>query len=568
MELGEAVLTERGDRRHRREAARGRGAVLERLHRRRARRSPPAPVREVQDVVANQAGVVHDPTGLYIRGGRADETGFIVDGVSAKDPLAGTGFGLDLGANAFAEVEVTTGGVGADVGDADLRRRLGHARATAATTSTARSPTSATTSASTRTGAAPERGHLRGHPRGARSCPASCASSPPARPASPTTSRASSRRRRRSESSLFDSDVLHAARRQPLERAGKLTYLPKPGMKLQGSYQRSLTVNQNTRMLQVTGNDAVDPARLPVRLRAPAGQRQYVRARQQHRVPQVDARAQQPVVLRGPGQPPLHPPPRRRQRPRLAARQRRLRARPGEHRRLSRRALRGRRTAIPSTRTCCSCCPAPASSTTAASPRAGTTTSPRRSSLKGDYTRFTANRGYELSRGFECKLNDYQWIDVIRPWVGAPIVTADGDTTQSNRLGEASDIWRVKPRRAALFVPEPVPLQRPDRQRRRSAPSSGRRASTWTTSWPTASSRSPMPIREALPRRVVRPPRAPLEGPAAAEAARQLPRPREPGAVLQLRALDAAAAPDVRLHQPRPVLPGPLVLLATSATRT
>ena len=76
-----------------------------------------APLRDAQDAVATQVGVVRDPTGLYIRGGRAEETGFIVDGVSAKDPLAGTGFGLDLGSNSFSEIEVTTGGVGADVGD-------------------------------------------------------------------------------------------------------------------------------------------------------------------------------------------------------------------------------------------------------------------------------------------------------------------------------------------------------------------------------------------------------------------------------------------------------------------
>ncbi|MDX1545394.1 MAG: TonB-dependent receptor, partial [Rhodothermales bacterium] len=73
-----------------------------------------APLRGVQEVVATQAGVVSDPTGLYIRGGRAEETGFVVDGVSAKDPLAGTGFGLDMGSNAFQEVEVTTGGIGAE----------------------------------------------------------------------------------------------------------------------------------------------------------------------------------------------------------------------------------------------------------------------------------------------------------------------------------------------------------------------------------------------------------------------------------------------------------------------
>ena len=55
--------------------------------------------------------------GLYIKGGRAYETGFVVDGVSAQDPLAGTGFGLDLGSNAFSNVEVITGGVGAEFGD-------------------------------------------------------------------------------------------------------------------------------------------------------------------------------------------------------------------------------------------------------------------------------------------------------------------------------------------------------------------------------------------------------------------------------------------------------------------
>ena len=74
------------------------------------------PVRDIQDVVATQAGVFEDPTGLYIRGGRANETGFVVDGVNAKDPLSGTGFGLDLGANALGEVEVNTTGADASVG--------------------------------------------------------------------------------------------------------------------------------------------------------------------------------------------------------------------------------------------------------------------------------------------------------------------------------------------------------------------------------------------------------------------------------------------------------------------
>ena len=76
-----------------------------------------APIQKVEDAVSLQSGVVKDPTGLYIKGSRAYETGFVVDGVSAQDPLAGTGFGLDLGSNSFSNVEVITGGVGAEYGD-------------------------------------------------------------------------------------------------------------------------------------------------------------------------------------------------------------------------------------------------------------------------------------------------------------------------------------------------------------------------------------------------------------------------------------------------------------------
>jgi len=74
-------------------------------------------VQKVEDIVGMTAGVSQDPTGLYIRGGRANETGYVVDGVSAQDPLAGTGFGLDLGANAYSSVEVTTGGVDVEHGN-------------------------------------------------------------------------------------------------------------------------------------------------------------------------------------------------------------------------------------------------------------------------------------------------------------------------------------------------------------------------------------------------------------------------------------------------------------------
>jgi outer membrane receptor protein involved in Fe transport len=73
--------------------------------------------RDIKEVVATQVGVTQTPFGVYIRGGRSYETGFYVDGVSAQDPLAGTGFGVDINAKALEEVEVITGGAGAEYGE-------------------------------------------------------------------------------------------------------------------------------------------------------------------------------------------------------------------------------------------------------------------------------------------------------------------------------------------------------------------------------------------------------------------------------------------------------------------
>jgi acetyltransferase-like isoleucine patch superfamily enzyme len=63
-----------------------------------------APVRQLQGVLNTQAGVVLNPEGVSIRGGRTYETAFIIDGVSATDPLAGTGFGIDLGITTYFQL--------------------------------------------------------------------------------------------------------------------------------------------------------------------------------------------------------------------------------------------------------------------------------------------------------------------------------------------------------------------------------------------------------------------------------------------------------------------------------
>ncbi|TAG53158.1 MAG: TonB-dependent receptor [Cytophagales bacterium] len=75
-------------------------------------------VRDVQQIVALQPGINQTPDGIQIRGSRAYETSYYVDGISAQDPLAGTGFGVGVNANSIQQLDVITGGAGAEYGDA------------------------------------------------------------------------------------------------------------------------------------------------------------------------------------------------------------------------------------------------------------------------------------------------------------------------------------------------------------------------------------------------------------------------------------------------------------------
>jgi outer membrane receptor protein involved in Fe transport len=77
-----------------------------------------AMVENITDLISQQAGVVQSDNEIHIRGGRTHENAFLLDGVSVQDPLAGTGFGLQLSANSIEEVEVITGGYNAEFGQA------------------------------------------------------------------------------------------------------------------------------------------------------------------------------------------------------------------------------------------------------------------------------------------------------------------------------------------------------------------------------------------------------------------------------------------------------------------
>ena len=71
---------------------------------------------DVKDVVAQQVGVVQTDNEIHIRGGRASENSYLLDGVSIQDPLAGTGFGLQLSTEAIQDIQVITGGYNAEYG--------------------------------------------------------------------------------------------------------------------------------------------------------------------------------------------------------------------------------------------------------------------------------------------------------------------------------------------------------------------------------------------------------------------------------------------------------------------
>jgi len=75
-------------------------------------------VQNTQDIVGNQVGVVQADDEIHIRGGRSYENAYLLDGISVQDPLSGTGFGLQISANAIEEIEIITGGFSAEFGQA------------------------------------------------------------------------------------------------------------------------------------------------------------------------------------------------------------------------------------------------------------------------------------------------------------------------------------------------------------------------------------------------------------------------------------------------------------------
>lgn len=407
-----------------------------------------ADLRGVKAAVATQIGVVMDPTGIFIRGGRADETGYIVDGVSAKDPLAGTGFGLEVGSGSIRDIELTTGGLGAEIGDAtsgvvSVRTRDG-TDTFAGSASVKMDNFGVNDDANSNFNESIYELSLggpivRGKLHFFVSTQVNLSDGFTRRVSTPDQVR----------TSLYKSTFWIPRTGNRWNGVSKLTYSFNPRKKLQISYQRSYTVNQNTRMLQVTGNDAVvapgfqyafvlspddantyahdnnisfvkwshvlnqksfyeiQASRLFTKLRADANGRNWRPTNVSSELdPESIVTFPANVFVNSDGQP------------------------------LDPNAL--------------FVLPGPGLVNNGGIATRFHDHFAEEIVVRGSYTRFSDDKNSRLSVGLEIKFNDYQWIDIIRPWVGAPIGEGD-DAESTDRLGSSSDIWRVKPRRGAIF---------------------------------------------------------------------------------------------------------------------
>ncbi|MFN0150228.1 MAG: TonB-dependent receptor [bacterium] len=74
-------------------------------------------INTVQDALSKEAGVVNQDGQLHVRGGRANETKYLVDGLPVSDPFVGTN-SLQVSFAALSEVNLLSGGFDAEYGEA------------------------------------------------------------------------------------------------------------------------------------------------------------------------------------------------------------------------------------------------------------------------------------------------------------------------------------------------------------------------------------------------------------------------------------------------------------------
>lgn len=78
------------------------------------------PVKEIEDILRTQVGFVTRNNEIHVRGGRAGEVLYIVDGVETRDPIGGLGIvkgGMNVTASNIEEIDILKGGFDAEYGN-------------------------------------------------------------------------------------------------------------------------------------------------------------------------------------------------------------------------------------------------------------------------------------------------------------------------------------------------------------------------------------------------------------------------------------------------------------------
>jgi outer membrane receptor protein involved in Fe transport len=408
---------------------------------------------DVQSIINTQAGVVNNPEGIHIRGSRTYETGFYIDGVSASDPLAGTGFGIDIGTNAVQTIDVNTSASDASFGDA----------------------TSGIVNTKTRGGgdhfeltASYKRDNF-GFNRNWLSTfnfqAAELAFGGPIVPLSKWIpgdlkcyfsfrNHLSDEFTRHPANQLYSSLYPNTRFWSPFQDNrwsgfSKVDYILNPRTRLSLSYVKSLTINQDFNMLRITGNDVpFSPGYQWEFHLQPDKANTYT-----HDTNLETLNWQQTVSNRFSYRATIS-----RLFVRLRADANGLDWRPDEvESEFNPRSI----VTYPAVYF------NPDDSVAFVNPGPGLFNNGGIATLWHDhyvveYTmKYTANiyskdARNRLTLGSEFKHQELQWIDISKPWIGAPIVTVDGDTSQSFRLGDLSDVWRVRPIKGALFISDKV----------------------------------------------------------------------------------------------------------------
>ncbi|MCZ2355736.1 MAG: carboxypeptidase-like regulatory domain-containing protein [Bacteroidia bacterium] len=417
-------------------------------------------VTNVQSIATLQTGVTKTPDGLQIRGGRVYETQYVVDGVNAQDPLAGTGFGVDIAKNAIQEVSITTGGADAEFGDGTsgiiiTKTREGGSKFTLSGNY-----------ARDNLGFNIHQGPSWNTEQGSIAFGGPILLKKEKEPDKHSAKRepilsffASGNAALSDDFTRFTANQLHSSLltnttawcpKQDNRWSGtlKFTWRVRPGTKISFSQQQSLNINQNTRSLQIIGNDAI---MLPGF--------QWAFAQNLDNANTYTHKSSLTV---------LNITHLLREKWTLDATVGRLftnlrvdaNGRPFRYETINQ--LYDPASIVTNPISLFN----PNDSVVYVNPGSGFYNNNGIATLWHDHyaqeytikAKITWNpsKVHFLSWGIEHREQEYQWIDVTRPWLGAPIRVNDSTVFSSNRIGQSNDIWKANPATGGIFFQDEI----------------------------------------------------------------------------------------------------------------